>query len=67
MEMRGSQETHGSDSLVFMVVNKNHFLKRLEGKKQELGFPQSLHLYGNMHTPKVTHLNTYTPEILKKN
>lgn len=58
LEMRESQETAGPGSLVFMVVNSmSPCLKRLEGKKQGLGFP--LHLYGDVHTPKVTHLNTH--------
>lgn len=58
--MRESQETAGPGSLVFMVVNSmSPCLKRLEGKKQGLGFPLNLHLYGDVHTPKVTHLNTH--------
>lgn len=58
--MRESQETAGPGSLIFMAANSmSPCLKRLEGKKQELGFLLSLYLYGDMHTPKVTHLNTH--------
>lgn len=55
--MRESQETAGPGSLIFNSMSP--CLKRLEGKRQELGFLLSLHLYGDMHTPKVTHLNTH--------
>lgn len=60
LEMREFQEATGPGSLVFMTVNNmSPCLKRLEGKKQELSFPLSLHLYGDVHTPKVTHLSTH--------
>lgn len=60
LELKELQKVAGPGSLVFMAANNmNPCLKRFESKKQELGFPLSLHLYGDVHTPAVAHLNTH--------